>query len=116
MEKFGENFEQAENALEQPKMSQEIFERLIGVQIDGIRDFFDGGNAEDWLDNCRERLEKIKELADTVEAIEFYGKSAQESTILAIENMKKNLDNIDQDKLSKEVKEALLKSLNNLFG
>ncbi|MFA4890360.1 MAG: hypothetical protein WC587_01870 [Candidatus Paceibacterota bacterium] len=116
MEKFGENFGQAENALEQPKMSQEIFERLIGAQIDGIRDFFDGGNAEDWIDNFKDKLGEIEKLADTVEAIEFYGKSAQESAMLAIGNMKKNLDSLDSDKLSKDVKEALLKSLNNLFN
>lgn len=109
------NFENNLETIEQPKMSQEIFERLVGAQINEIRDFY-GGSAEDWLDNFKEKLKAIKKLADTVEAIEFYGKSAQESAFLAIGNIKKNLDNLDSEKLSKEVKESLLKSLDNLFS
>lgn len=97
-------------------MTQVVFEGLVGAQIAEIRDFYDGGNKEEWLGNFREKLGKIKDLIDSEEAAGIYNGSILESARLAAENMEKNLNNLAPDKLSKEVKEALLKSLDNLFG
>jgi len=115
MEKFGGNFEGAENALEQSEMTQEVFEHLIGARIAEIRDFY-GGSAEDWLDNFKKNLEDIATLAGSEEAAKFYNKNIQESTRLGIETTMKNLNGLNPEALSKEVKESLLKSLDSLFS
>ena len=117
MEKFGgENFENNLAQIEQQsEMTQEIFERLVGAQINEIRDFY-GGTTEDWINNFKKKLEKIAFLAGSENAAKFYNKSVLESAQLAVENTRKNLDNLDSEKLSKEVKESLLKSLDNHIG
>jgi len=103
-----------ENNLEQPKISQEEFESLIGAQVAEIRDFY-GEGAEDWIDNFKEKLRKIEILANSEEAAEIYNKSIQESASLRTRTTMENLKGLNPDMLSKEIKNSLLKSLNNLF-
>ena len=109
-----ENFENNLEATEQTEITQEVFERLVGVRIAEVRDFY-GGTNEDWINNFKEKLKDIAVLAGSEEATKFYNKSVLESALSAIENIKNNLGNLDSKKLSKEVKEPLLKSLDNLF-
>lgn len=113
MEKFGgENFE---NNFEQSKITQEEFEGLVSARVAEIRDYY-GGSAEDWINNFKEGLEKIETLINSVEAAEVYNKSVLESASLRTRTTMENLDNLNSGKLSKEVKESLIKSLDNLFN
>lgn len=109
------SFEKFENNFEQTKISQEELESLIGAQIAEIRDYY-GEGADDWINNFKERLGKIETLANSDEAVEFYGKSVQESVSLRTRTIMENLDNLNPDMLSKEVKESLIKGLDNLFN
>lgn len=110
----GESSEQDEQNEREKISSVEELNGLIGTKIVEIRDY-SGESAEDWIKNFKDGLSKIEILINSEDAAKILNKSVLEGAFMRVRTLMENLDNLDIDKLSIEVKDILLKSLNNLL-
>ena len=118
IEAFGSPDEQAEQNKQEKIFSVKELGDLIGVEIVGIRDYYDK-SPEDWVENFKKGLSRIEILINSEEVADFFDESILEKVPSRIRTLMEDLDNLNSDKLdelSEEEKNILLEKLNNLFG